>query len=59
MNRLANEMVPDSGTAGDPVKVFGTVLVQSMQLPRSGVAVQLESALESIVHFMSGRSAAW
>ena len=45
--------------SGDPVKVFGTVLVQRMLLPRIGVAVQSESALESIVHFMSGRSAAW
>src|SRR5260370_32293485 len=41
------------------VKVFGTVLAQSGQKRWIGVAVKLESALESIVHFMSGRSAAW
>ena len=42
-----------------PVKGFGTVLVQSSQKRGIGVAAKLESALESIVHFMSGRSAAW
>jgi hypothetical protein len=61
-----NEMVPDSGISGDRVKVFGTALVQSIQLLRIGVAVQLrccgklwESALESVELFISGRSAPW
>ena len=55
MNRVANEMPLDSGT----VNLFGTVLVQSIQTRGIGVAVKMESALESIEHFMSGRSAAW
>ena len=42
-----------------PVKVLGKVLVQLSQKRGIGVAAKLESALESIVHFMSGRSAAW
>ena len=41
------------------MKVFATILAQWMPKRGIGVAVKLESALESIVHFMSGRSAAW
>jgi hypothetical protein len=57
--RQANEMTLGFWHSGDSVKVFGTVLAQSGQKRRMGVAIKLESALESIVHFMSGRSAAW
>jgi hypothetical protein len=59
MNRLANEMSLDAGNSGDPAKEFGTVLVQSTNMLGIEVAVKLESALKSIVHFVSGRSAAW
>ncbi len=41
------------------MKVFGTILAQSMETRQIGVAVKLGSALELIVDFMSGRSAAW
>jgi hypothetical protein len=41
------------------VKVFATVLVQSRVFEVVWIGAKLESALESIVHFMSGRSAAW
>jgi hypothetical protein len=54
-NGLANEMAPDSGTA----VVQRKYLVQSMTPQRIGVAAKLGGALESTVHLMSGRSAAW
>jgi hypothetical protein len=42
-----------------PVKAFGTVLVQPRFFEAVWIGAKLESALESRVHFMSGRSAAW
>ena len=42
-----------------PVNLFRAILAQARERWRIGVAVNLESALESSVHCMSGRSAAW
>jgi Transposase domain (DUF772) len=59
MNRLAKRNAGGFWYRVCPVKAFGTVLVQSRLFDVVWIGAKLESALESIVHFMSGRSAAW
>ena len=64
LNRRANEMpakkqVIESARSVRSEHNIGTVLTRSSQKSWFGVVIKLETALESILLVMSGRSAAW